>query len=83
MGDGYFADGTLKLCTDNFTEQEVLRLIDILHAKYAIKASINKRVNPGGLVKWRIRISKSSMGKLISLVHPYFIAEMFYKLGLN
>ena len=30
MGDGYFSDGTLKLCTDNFTKQEVLLLINIL-----------------------------------------------------
>jgi len=24
MGDGYFAENTLKLCTDNFTKEEVL-----------------------------------------------------------
>lgn len=83
MGDGYFADGCVKICTDNFTKEEVLRLIEILHVKYGIKASINQRTNPGGIIKWRIRISKLSMDKLISLVRPYFIPEMVYKLGLN
>lgn len=42
MGDGYFADNTLKLCTDNFTKEEVLILIDVLDKKFGIKACINK-----------------------------------------
>lgn len=83
MGDGYFTDGSVKICTDNFTKGEVLRLIEILYVKYDIKASINKRTNPGGAIKWRIRISKLSMDKLISVARPYFIPEMLYKLGLN
>jgi LAGLIDADG DNA endonuclease family protein len=50
-GDGYFTDGSVKICTDNFTKDEVLRLIEVLHVKYGIKASINKRTNLGGSVK--------------------------------
>lgn len=82
-GDGYFSEGSLKLCTDNFSKDEVLSLIDILHVKFGINASINKRTNPDGEVKWRIRISKLSMDKLILLVSPYIIPEMEYKLGLK
>jgi hypothetical protein len=51
MGDGYFTGGSVKICTDNFTKDEVLRLIEVLHVKYGIKASINKRTNQGGSVK--------------------------------
>lgn len=83
MGDGYLSDGCLKICTDNFTKDEVLILINILHVKFGINASINKRTNPGGKVKWRIRVSKLSMDKLITLVSPYIIPEMYYKLGLK
>ena len=83
MGDGYFTDGCLKICTDNFTKDEVLRLINILHVKFGIKASINKRTNPDGEIKWRIRVSKLSMDKLITIVSPYIIPEMYYKLGLK
>lgn len=82
MGDGYFTEGVMKICTDNFTKDEVLRLIKILHVKFGIDASINKRTNPDGKVKWRIRISKLSMDKLITIVSPYIIPEMYYKLGL-
>ena len=83
MGDGYFTEGSLKICTDNFTKDEVLKLIEVLDVKYGILATINKRTNPDGAVKWRIRISKLSMDKLISLVRPHIISEMLYKLGIN
>jgi len=83
MGDGYFADGTVKICTDNFTRLEVLKLIEIVDKKLGIKSTINKRTNPNGNIKWRIRISKLSMEKLIKLVIPYFIPEMLYKLGIR
>nr|YP_009574395.1 hypothetical protein [Arthrobotrys musiformis]QBM31512.1 hypothetical protein [Arthrobotrys musiformis]QBM31662.1 hypothetical protein [Arthrobotrys musiformis] len=73
MGDGYFSDDTVKLCTDNFSKEEVSILINILNIKFGIKSTINKRTNPNGNVVWRIRISKDSMDKLISLVSPYFI----------
>lgn len=83
MGDGYFTEGSLMVCTDNFTKDEVLRLIEVLYEKYGIKAGINKRTNPNGAIKWRIRISKLYMDKLILLVRPYIISEMLYKLGLK
>ena len=73
----------LKICTDNFTLEEVERLIKVLQAKYGIKATINQRTNPDGAIKWRIRISKLSMDKLITIVSPYIIPEMSYKLGLK
>ena len=83
MGDGYFTEGSLKICTDNFTKDEVLKLIEVLDVKFGIKATINKRTNSDGAIKWRIRISKISMDKLILLVRPYIISEMLYKLGIE
>ena len=83
MGDGYFTENFVKLCIDNFTKKEVLKLISILDEKFGIKSTINKRTNPNGRVVWRIRISKTSMDKLRSLVSPYFIPEMLYKLGIK
>lgn len=83
MGDGYFDGNTLKLCTDNFTKEEVLILIKILDEKFGIKATINKRSNPNNSVVWRIRINKVSIEKLKLLVSPYFIPEMLYKLGIK
>jgi hypothetical protein len=83
MGDGYWVGETLKICTDNFTKEEILLLIDILNRKFDIKARINKRTGDNGNIYWRIRISKSSMSKLISITSPFIIPEMIYKLGLS
>jgi hypothetical protein len=46
MGDGYIDDGSVKICTDNFTKEEVLILIQILGDKFGIKATLKKRNNP-------------------------------------
>jgi LAGLIDADG DNA endonuclease family len=49
MGDGYYDNGNVvKICTDNFTQEEVLKLIKILDTKFGIKSSINRRKNPNG-----------------------------------
>jgi LAGLIDADG DNA endonuclease family/Proton-conducting membrane transporter/NADH-Ubiquinone oxidoreductase (complex I), chain 5 N-terminus/NUMOD1 domain len=83
MGDGYYGDGAVKICTDNFTQEEVLKLIKVLDNKFEIKSSINRRKNPNGNIVWRIRVRKLSMEKLKKLVIPYFIPEMLYKLGIK
>jgi len=64
MGDGYFEDGSVKLCTDNFTKEEVLILTKVLGDKFGIKATVNKRSNENGNVVWSIRVSRLSMEKL-------------------
>jgi len=83
MGDGYYSEGCVIICTDNFTLQEVLKLKEILKNKFKIKSSVKKRINPNKSIVWRIRISKLSMENLIKLVFPYFIPEMYYKLGIK
>ncbi|TKW62198.1 MAG: hypothetical protein DI638_09765 [Gemella sp.] len=50
----------------------------VLQDKFNLRCSIHyNRDN-----KPRIFIFKESMEKLITLVKPYFISEMLYKLGL-
>lgn len=83
MGDGFYDHGGVKICTDNFTQEEVLKLIKVLDNKFDIKSSINRRKNPNGKIVWRIRVRKLSMEKLTKLVIPYFIPEMLYKLGIK
>lgn len=82
MGDGFFYQGVIMLCTESFTKKEQELLINALHENFGIKASLNKRISSTGIQSYRIRISKNSMDKLIVLVKPYFTTEMLYKLGL-
>lgn len=89
MGDGYFKnyEKTIFFCTDNFTKDEVLTLINILNDKFNIKSSLSKRSyldkNNNTIINYRIRISKKDVNKLINLIKPYIIPQMFYKLGLS
>nr|UFJ43983.1 hypothetical protein [Cordyceps militaris]UYL26230.1 LAGLIDADG endonuclease [Cordyceps militaris]WLN31675.1 hypothetical protein [Cordyceps militaris] len=79
MGDGYYhsSDGVIFLCTENFSIEDQELLIKALSSKLDIKATLNKRT----ATKSRIRISKSSMEKLVKNVEYYFIPDMLYKLN--
>lgn len=83
MGDGYFNDQTVFLCTENYTLDEVKLLIETLETNFDLKASLNKRVSSNGKINWRIRISRLSINKLRILVSPHIIPEMRYKLGIK
>jgi len=40
-----FKEGTVLLCTDNFTEEETKRLINLLENKFGLKAGLKRRIN--------------------------------------
>lgn len=82
MGDGFFYQGIIMLCTESFSKEEQELLINALQENFGIQATLNKRISSTGIQSYRIRISKKSMDKLIVLVKPYFIPEMLYKLGI-
>lgn len=77
MGDGYFHNGVVLICSENFTKEEPELLIVALASKYGIKAALNKRISSSATESFRIRVSKKSLDKLISWVKPFFIPEMF------
>ena len=81
MGDGYLKKdrGVLLLCTESFTKEDQELLVIALDSKFEIKSTLNRITSSSGVVKFII--SKKSMNKLITLVRPYFIPEMLYKLG--
>ena len=83
MGDGYFSEYCTLICTDSFTKHDVERLIEVLNNKFGIKATLKKRRKEDGVEVWRIRTSRLSMEKLKTLVVPYLIPEMLYKVGIK
>lgn len=78
MDDGSRHGSGLHISVYAFTNQDVDKLMFTLQDKFNLKCSIhyNKDKKP------RIYIFKESMDNLISLVKPYFINKMLYKLGL-
>ena len=79
MGDGQKIDFGLILCTDSFTIQEVVRIINVLILRYSLICGI-MQVDIG---QFRIYISKKSMDKLRAIVLPYMVDTMLYKLNVN
>jgi hypothetical protein len=84
MDDGYWANGSLYLCTDNFTLEEVELLILTLNNNFGLLSGQNKRIKSNKEICWRIRLSSKTenISKLRSLVIPHFIPSMLYKVGL-
>jgi len=95
MGDGYWNRGSVILCMDNFTFEEVQLLANVITKNFGIIASIDKRISSPrpnkdpniipvkGKLCWRIRIVGSSVARLREIVVPYMIPEMLYKLNIK
>lgn len=75
MGDGTAVSGGIRICTDSFTVKDVVRLINVLIIKYRLKCTLHMSDN-----KPRIFISSKSMDLLTSIINPYIIPSMKYKL---
>jgi len=78
MGDGGFKSKGIFICTDSYSIQDVVRLMNVLIIRYDLKCSIHKASNKCG---YRIYISRNSLDKVKEIVKPYFIPIMLYKLG--
>lgn len=78
MDDGSKQGKGLHISVYAFSNKDVDKLMFVLQDKFNLKCSIHyNRDN-----KPRIFIFKESMENLITLVKPYFIPEMLYKLNL-
>lgn len=76
MGDGSSRTTGLVLCTDSYTTQEVVLLMNVLKIKYNLNCTLryHKQGHP------RIYIRKQSIDTLRTIVTPYIIPSMMYKL---
>lgn len=77
MGDGGFKSKGIFLCTDSYSIQDVVRLMNVLIIRYDLKCTLHK--SNGG---HRIYICIKSVRKVVEIVKPYFISSMYYKVGL-
>jgi hypothetical protein len=75
MSDGVSSRYGLTLCTDSFTIQEIVLLINILIIKYDLNCTIHKSNK-----NYRIYIKADSMFKLHKIVDPFILPLSAYKL---
>ena len=80
MGDGYVASGGLTLCTNNYSAQDTVRLMNVLIIRYRLKCTVHLKRRPNkNSVEYMIYISKHSMPLLRSIIIPYMHSSMMYK----
>lgn len=78
MDDGGRVGKGLKLATNSFTFADTTRLSLNLYDLYGIKATVQKA---GVANQYHIYIWSESMPLLRSIVKPYIVSSMLYKLG--
>lgn len=76
--DGAKVSSGLKLCTNNFTFEEVNLLALVLRNKYDLKVSV---IKSGYDNQYNLYVSKKSMEKLAFIIKPYLHPSMYYKLN--
>ena len=77
MDDGCKVGKALKLSTNCFSYVECTHLVKVLFDNFGLKASVQSAGYPNQYV---IYIWKESNNDLISIVSPYIIPEMKYKI---
>ena len=78
MDDGSRDKGCIRISSHNFNYSEHLKLQQILQAKFGIKANIQKAQS-----RFWLWIRSESSDRIVSLIRPYFIPSMLYKLPRN
>ena len=79
MDDGGLVGSGLKLSNQNFIKNDLYILQSALYLKWGISTSLHKT---GVLNQYIIYIPKSEISKVQSIVKPFIVKSMFYKIHL-
>jgi LAGLIDADG DNA endonuclease family/LAGLIDADG endonuclease len=77
MGDGVAKSHGLIICTDSYSVQDVVRLMNVLIIRYGLECTLR----PHTPTQPRIYIRQRSMPLLRTIVTPHMDLSMLYKLG--
>lgn len=76
MGDGYRWHHGLVLCTDSYSIQDIVRLINVLIIKYRLECTLRYHTP----TQPRVYIKEGSIPILRDLVRPFMVKSMLYKI---
>jgi hypothetical protein len=80
MGDGQTSRHGLVLCTNSYSIQDVVRLMNVLMIRYKIECNIREFTQSSKKLEYMIYIKHGSMPLLRTIVEPYMHESMLYKL---
>ena len=78
MDDGCWANSGVRIATNCFELEEVKLLVNMLTKLYNLNCTVQKIEG-----RYSIYITKESISRLRSILLPYILPSMRYKLGLN
>jgi len=79
MGDDAVRPHGLILCTNNYSIQDVVLLMNVLQIRYRLDCTLHlKRQNK---IEYLIYIRQCYMPSLLNIVSPYMHSSMLYKLN--
>ena len=92
MGDGVAKESGLLICTDSFSIEDTVRLINVFIIKYRLNCNLSFSPWPGPRAgawagakrekgQYRIYIQQNSMADLYDIVSPHMQLDMLYKLN--
>lgn len=80
MGDGSALRHGLIICTNSYSIQDVVRLMNVLIIRYRLECSLSlKKQNKN--FEYMIYIRQDSMSRLQRIVEPFIVGSMMYKIG--
>lgn len=79
MGDGQTSRHGLVLCTNSYSIQDVVRLMNVLMIRYRLECNI-REFRSNRKLEYMIYIRHGSMPLLRTIVKPYMHPSMLYKL---
>jgi ubiquinol-cytochrome c reductase cytochrome b subunit len=78
MDDGSYSKGKIDISTYSFTLEEINLLQNVFKKVFGVISKYYRDRNKG----YRMYFNKTETKKLISIIYPYIIPEMRYKIGL-
>jgi len=80
MGDGSTERHGLIICTNSYSVQDVVRLMNVLMIRYRLESTIHLKRRQNQKIEYMIYIRQSSMPLLLNIVSPFMHSSMLYKL---
>jgi hypothetical protein len=80
MGDGNALSDGLTICTNSYTIQDVVRLMNVLIIRYKLECILRYYKRSNQKIEYMIYIRHSSMALLLTIVKSYMHPSMLYKL---
>jgi len=79
MGDGSVQRHGLIICTNSYSVQDVVRLMNVLIIRYRLECKI-RFLKKHNKIEYLIYIQQGSMPSLLNIVSPFMHSSMLYKL---